>query len=97
MTMPQNDHVPKMSMSQNDHTPSWKSPECTAGGEENLKAMISLEVLEDQVQMGMVDSLQSVDDCLNAAFDKNKVAILEELVTLWCSQVEKVRGQLIDR
>ena len=44
--------------------------------------------------MALVDSLQTVDDCLAAAGSRDQVVVLEEITSIWCEQVEKVRGHL---
>lgn len=51
--------------------------------------MVELRTL-DKDKMAILDEISNAADCLEAAQSKATVALAEEIVTLWCQQVEMV-------
>ncbi|XP_035824314.1 dynein heavy chain 8, axonemal, partial [Aplysia californica] len=58
--------------------------------EQHVQEAVRLAVLDDPAKMVKIDELCDVDSCLAAAQSKTLLAVVEEIASLWCGQVEKI-------
>ncbi|KAH9488112.1 hypothetical protein Btru_065334, partial [Bulinus truncatus] len=61
----------------------------SSGAEKHVNEMVQLKILEPD-KMAVLEGISTVTDCLNAAQSKVAVSIAEEIVNLWCQQVEMI-------
>ncbi|XP_055862272.1 dynein axonemal heavy chain 8-like isoform X3 [Biomphalaria glabrata] len=57
-------------------------------GESHVLETIGLGQLENHSKMCVIDSVNTVNDCMTGAMNKSTVLIFEEIAKLWCDQVE---------
>ena len=60
---------------------------CSAGADLTVKSMLKMPPLSDEIS-----NVKTAQDCMNTAQNVELVGALDQTITNWCKEIEKVRS-----